>query len=123
MDNLRVVLSVSLVVLFVYTFYYGVSIQRSKKRVGSTTGTIHNIFKSAGKHYASANMAQVGYSVDGKYYISKKTINTNNATKAGQSLKVKYFLDQPDRVFTKTAARFFILLAATIICILIYVCL
>lgn len=111
------------VVLIGLTAYLGFSLLIAKGKVRSTTATIVRIMNTAGKHRFSQEMATAGYTVNGEYYTSVNSIAVSGASKIGDKLQVRYFINKPERLLTKTFNQFIIFMCTTLVFVLSFICL
>lgn len=113
-------LLVGATVLMAITMYWGISLFLVRGRVQSTIGRVIDISKSAGEHFLSQNMAQIGYSVRNEYHVSQNRILVSRMTKTGDEMQIKYYTQKPDKLFTKTFIQFVCFLSITLLCLILF---
>ena len=99
----------------------GVSLAIKRGKVGSTTGTITDISRALEKsmHFANSKWAAFSYHVDGQYYLSENRVAVPMTAELGDRRKIRYLLDKPQELYSRSLVRFIILLGAAIACALI----
>ncbi|MCL2216325.1 MAG: hypothetical protein FWB91_04810 [Defluviitaleaceae bacterium] len=121
MSNESLLFLIGTIILTGVTLFLGVKFLYSRKKVGSTTGTIIDIMETAGKHFASQSVALMGYTIDGKYYTSKNRIGVLRNSKVGDEFEVKYFVNNPELLSTTKFIQVIGFFVATAICASVFV--
>lgn len=108
-------------ILGVISIIEGVSLEKTKGKIGIAKGrilSVHCLCNEAMKVYNS-KWATISYFVNGKEYISENRIQVPMSADIGDYIEVKYLIDQPKILYSRSYKRFGILLFASAICILI----
>lgn len=75
-----------------------------------------NTISSENMKIYNSRWAKVRYYVDGKEYISENRVVVPMSYNLGDYIEVKYFIDNPSRLYTKSKRVYLILLALSILC-------
>ena len=110
------------ILLLVITIYLWWSLFVARGKVRTTTGRIVDICKTAAESHKSVTLAQMDYNAaDGKYYVSENRIYVSRTSKVGDLFPVKYFINKPERLLTKSYGQFIGFLVATFICAVLFI--
>lgn len=69
--------------------------------------------------HRNAKLTTFEYFVDGKRYISENSIKMPLSVNIGDIIDVKYFIDNPSILYTKTKIHFYLSIFISFICLLL----
>jgi len=121
MSNESIIFLVGTIILAGVTLFLCIKYFYARGKVRTVIGTIADIGETAGKHFASQCVALVNYTIDGKNYTSKNRIGVVRGSKVGEEVEVKYFIDEPELLFTTKFAQVVGFFVATVVCLGIFI--
>jgi len=108
-------------ILGVISIIEGISLEKTKGKIRVASRrivSVHCLSNEAMKVYNS-KWATMSYFVNGKEYISENRIQVPMSADIGDYIEVKYLMDKPQILYSRSYKRWGILLFAFCICILI----
>lgn len=111
--------------LSLITFTYAIKVQISlfidRDKVKETKGSIVNIRFVLPEImlHRNAKIATFEYFVDGRRYISKNSIKMPLSANIGDIIDIKYYIDNPRILYTKTKMHFYLSILTSFICLLL----
>lgn len=69
--------------------------------------------------HRNAKLVTLEYYVDGKKYVSENKLKMPLSVEVGDMKNIKYYIDKPSVLYTKTDLHFYLSLIASIICFLL----
>ena len=108
-------------IAFVYAAGTRIDIFLNRKRIRETKGRIIDfefVLPEAMMH-RNAKIVTFEYYVDGKRYISKNSKRMSLSANIGDVMDIKYFIDNPCMLYTKTGMQFYLSVFVSLICLLL----
>lgn len=107
--------------LFVVSVIEGLSLINNYRKVKTVLGTIVDIELVAPEAMKIRNSkwATMSYSIDGKEYISKNRIVVPMYSEVGEKRKIKYFIDEPQKLYSKSIKRFLLIFLGAVLFMII----
>lgn len=106
---------------FIYAFKVQIEFLLNRDKIKETKGRIINlefVFPEAMMH-RNAKLATFEYYVEGKRYISRNSMKMPISSNIGDVMNIKYFIDNPHILYTKTKLHFYLSIFTSIICFLL----
>ena len=105
-------------VLFVVAVIEGVSLTIASRKLQTSIGTIVEIKLLNLRTIYKTKWATVNYHIDGNEYLSENRISVPIYSEVGDQVQVKYLIDQPRKLYSKSIKRFIIIMFASVVCFL-----
>ena len=108
-------------IAFVYATKTGIDIFLNRNKVRETKGRIIDfefVLPEAMMH-RNAKIVTFEYYVDGKRYISKNSKRMSLTANIGDVMDIKYFINDPGMLYTKTEVQFYLSMFVSLICLLL----
>lgn len=105
-------------ITFIYAAKVQIDLILDEDKVKETEGRIVNIefpFPEIMKH-RNVKLATFEYDVDGKRYISRNRMKMPLSMNIGDAVHIKYYIDNPNILYTKTKLHFYLSMFTSIIC-------
>ena len=111
------------VIAFLFCVYNLVNLLLIQNKSATTTGTIISYTTAIPSTTAFHNSkwAQLTYKVNGKQYISQKSIQVPFFSEIGSAAQIRYDTQHPERLYGFSPARILISLGITIVSIIVIV--
>lgn len=108
------------VIAFLFCVYNLVNLLLIQNKSAATTGTIISYTTAIPSTTAFHNSkwAQLTYKVNGKQYVSQKSIQVPFSSEIGSTVQLRYDTQHPERLYSFTPARILISLGITAVCII-----
>ena len=108
------------VIAFLFCVHNLVNLLLIQNKSATTTGTIISYTTAIPSTTAFHNSkwAQLTYKVNGKQYVSQKSIQVPFSSEIGSTVQLRYDTQHPERLYSFTPARILISLGITAVCII-----
>jgi hypothetical protein len=109
------------IITFVYAVRILVILFLDRNKISETHGKIIHtefVLPEMMKH-RNAKLVTFEYYVDGKRYISENQLKMPLSVEVGDIKDIKYYIDRPNVLYTKTYIHFHLAFIASIICFLL----
>nr|WP_308508985.1 hypothetical protein [uncultured Stomatobaculum sp.] len=111
------------VIAFLFCIYNLLNLLLIHNKSATTKGTIISYTTAipGTTAFHNSKWAQVAYKVNGKQYISQKSIQVPFSSEIGSTAQIRYDTQHPERLYSFTPARILISLGITIVSIIVIV--
>ncbi len=116
MDIQTILFYIIAAILFVIAVIEGVSITTSSNKLKISIGTIVEIRLLNPSTVYKTKWASVCYKVDGEEYISENRITVPMYAEVGDKIQVKYLIDKPQKLYSRSIKRFIIVMIVSFVC-------
>ena len=108
-------------ILFIFSSVYSVNLIISKNKIKHTVGTIIDINYVAAKTMKVYNSkwATMSYYIDNQYYESINKLQVSMNVQVGEQLKIKYYIDNPSMLYTRSMKAPITMMIVATICIIL----
>lgn len=109
------------VISFLFCIYNLVNLILIQNKSAKTTGTVISFTTAIPTEngFHNSKWAQVSYKVNGKNYISTNRIQVPFSSELGSTVEICYDKQQPEKIYSFTAARSLVSLGIMITCIIV----
>ena len=119
MTNEIVFICIIAIVAIIFVLFNAICIMVKRSTTAQTLGTVTSIvLVNPEKAKSNSKWATVTYKVNGKTYTSQNRIQVPMATQIGSTVRIRYDIAQPEKLYSYSLFRMLIALCVIIICII-----